>query len=244
MKAFIFAGGKATRLRRENTLPNVPKGLIKIGDLPILGHQVLSLKKAGIGDIRMLVGCQKEQIMDYFGNGHSWGINIQYEPDTPDIRGTAHMIKAQLLTLPETDADALVMHGDIFSTIDLGKLRDEHRRNKNMITLYGDEIKLPIGIIVKNQDGTVRLIEKPDVVENGSIAVVQKELAYALPSEENLDFFRFIAGYTGRIGQYVEKGSIRLHVNTQDDLIRANEIYSEHFKLQEREGNGRSEVKA
>jgi len=46
MKAAILAGGKGTRLGKITK--NIPKPMIKIGDLTVLEHQINLLKKDGI----------------------------------------------------------------------------------------------------------------------------------------------------------------------------------------------------
>ena len=43
MEAVIVAGGKGTRL--GNLSENTPKALIKIGNKPVIEHQILLLKK-------------------------------------------------------------------------------------------------------------------------------------------------------------------------------------------------------
>ena len=63
MKAVILAAGQGTRIRSvhgEN-----PKCLIEVDNATILDHQLESLYKAGITDVVMVVGYEKEQIINH-----------------------------------------------------------------------------------------------------------------------------------------------------------------------------------
>lgn len=66
MKAIILAAGKGTRLY-PITL-NKPKGLLEIGNETILDRLVEQFRAFGISDILIVVGYQKELIMNHFGN--------------------------------------------------------------------------------------------------------------------------------------------------------------------------------
>ena len=65
MKAVILAGGKGTRL--ANLTKSIPKPMLKIGEKPVLEHQIELLKRYGIRDIIILTGYLSEVIEEYFG---------------------------------------------------------------------------------------------------------------------------------------------------------------------------------
>ena len=83
MKAVIMAGGKGTRIS-SITNDEIPKPMLKIGDKPILEHQINCLKASGVNDIIIIVGHLGEKIKEYFGNGTTLGVNISYYEETPD----------------------------------------------------------------------------------------------------------------------------------------------------------------
>jgi len=64
MQAIIVAGGKGSRLAEFTQ--EIPKPMLKIGDRPLLQHQIELLKKYEITDIVILVNTMKNVIMDYF----------------------------------------------------------------------------------------------------------------------------------------------------------------------------------
>lgn len=61
MKAIILAAGQGTRIRPIHGLH--PKCLIRVDDRTILDHQIQSLGLAGIHEIVIVVGYEKEQII-------------------------------------------------------------------------------------------------------------------------------------------------------------------------------------
>ena len=65
MKAIILAAGRGSRLY-PITL-NKPKGLLEVGDETILDRLVRQFKSSGIKDILIVVGYQKEHLMNHFG---------------------------------------------------------------------------------------------------------------------------------------------------------------------------------
>jgi len=74
MKAIILAAGRGTRLY-PITLTK-PKGLLKVGEETILDRQVRQFRKNDIDDILIVVGYQKEVLMNHFGNAVRY---ISYE---------------------------------------------------------------------------------------------------------------------------------------------------------------------
>jgi len=63
MKAVILAAGQGTRIRSVHG--ERPKCLIEVDNATILDHQLDALYKAGITDVVMVVGYEKEQIVNH-----------------------------------------------------------------------------------------------------------------------------------------------------------------------------------
>ena len=61
MKAVILAAGQGTRIRTVHG--ERPKCLIKVDDKTILDHQIEGLSRAGIDEIAIVVGYEKQQII-------------------------------------------------------------------------------------------------------------------------------------------------------------------------------------
>ena len=76
MQAIILTAGEGARL--SSWTANRPKGMIPIGNRPILEYLVRGLVEAGIKEINMVVGYGKNTVMSYFGDGFNFGAIINY----------------------------------------------------------------------------------------------------------------------------------------------------------------------
>jgi len=76
VQAIILTAGEGARL--GSWTANRPKGMIPIGNRPILEYLVRGVVDAGIKEINMVVGYGKNSVMSYFGDGSDFGAKINY----------------------------------------------------------------------------------------------------------------------------------------------------------------------
>ena len=93
MDAIILAAGEGARLKGWTS--DKPKGMITLGNAPILEHIVQGLSKSGIQKINMVVGYRKNLVMSYFGDGSKFGIKINYIEQST-LSGTLDALKLGL----------------------------------------------------------------------------------------------------------------------------------------------------
>ena len=74
MKLVIFAGGFGTRLSEETT--NIPKPLVKIGDMPIIWHIMKYYSSFGVKDFIICLGYKAYDIRDFFINYKKYNKSI------------------------------------------------------------------------------------------------------------------------------------------------------------------------
>ncbi|MBN1779545.1 phosphocholine cytidylyltransferase family protein [bacterium] len=81
MKAVIVAAGRGSRLS-ENT-GGTPKTLLPFGGETILARIIRNLCAAGITDLTVVVGYQKEHLVDYLASTDDFGLEIRtvFNPD-------------------------------------------------------------------------------------------------------------------------------------------------------------------
>ena len=104
----ILAGGKGSRLKTVSA--DLPKPMVHLNGIPLLRYIIEQCVLYRILDIKLLVSYKSQVVKDYFGNGHQFGVSIQYiVEDIP--RGTAG---ALIDALPELDEQFLVIYGDTF----------------------------------------------------------------------------------------------------------------------------------
>jgi D,D-heptose 1,7-bisphosphate phosphatase len=129
MQAVILAGGRGIRL--GDVTRNIPKSMMKVGNKPLLQHQIELLVRYNIKDIVILVNYLKDSIITYFGNGNQFKARISYYEE-PVPLGTAGGIREieERLT-----GDFIIIYGDIMINMDLSRLISYHLQKESRCTL-------------------------------------------------------------------------------------------------------------
>ena len=109
----ILAGGLAKRLRPLTE--SIPKLLIEVAGEPFFTHQIRLLKKSGLTKIVLCIGHLGEMIVDHYGDGSQWGVEINYSFDGPKLLGTGGAI---IQALPKLGDAFYLLYGDSYLPID------------------------------------------------------------------------------------------------------------------------------
>tara|TARA_Y100000385_G_scaffold136900_1_gene142236 strand:- start:4206 stop:4919 length:714 start_codon:yes stop_codon:yes gene_type:complete len=122
----ILAGGLATRLRPLTE--TIPKLLIEVAGEPFFSHQLRLLKKNGLTKIVLCVGHLGEMIVEKYGNGDDWEVQIEYSFDGDKLLGTGG---ALIRALPKLGDSFYVLYGDSYLPVDYQAVgRTFHDSNK------------------------------------------------------------------------------------------------------------------
>jgi choline kinase len=76
MRGIILAAGKGSRL--NGTAGESPKCLVKAGGMTLVERQIRALRRAGISDIAVVVGCHADQVRRACGQGITYVENSNY----------------------------------------------------------------------------------------------------------------------------------------------------------------------
>ena len=74
--AMILAAGRGTRML--HLTEELPKPMIAVRGRPILETIIRGLQENGIRKVLVVVGYRKEVIMDHFGDGSAFGLQVEY----------------------------------------------------------------------------------------------------------------------------------------------------------------------
>jgi NDP-sugar pyrophosphorylase family protein len=224
MKVVILAGGKGTRLKPYTMV--FPKPLMPINDKPILEIIIRQLKSQGLKDIIITVGYLGELIINFFGDGSKFGVNIEYSREDQPL-GTAGGLGVIKDNLTDT---FLMINGDTLTTLNYTELIDYHNRNGSIgtIALKQREVYVDFGIVELDNENTIRnYIEKPTfnhLVSMGVYVFNPDVLRYIKPNEQ-MDFPELVKTLIAN-GENV-KGFIFdgywLDIGRPEDYSRANE---------------------
>ncbi len=185
MKALLLAGGLGTRLRPLTE--NLPKPMALVGNKPWLEHLILHLKRQGITDFVIAVKHHSDMIQNYFGDGHSWGVSIEYAIEH-SLLGTAGAIKNAQPLLSDR---FLVVNADIAHDVSLNPLHQYHLMHGGAVTIALKEVDDPTHYGVVEQDGKgsiLRFVEKPSKEEapsnriNAGIYIMEKSVLDMIPA--------------------------------------------------------------
>lgn len=157
MKAVILAAGEGKRLRPFTM--SRPKGMITVGNRPILEYIVEALVSNGVKDIIMVVGYRRDTIMLHFQDGKKFDASIEYVIQEKPL-GTAHAIS---LAGPRLNGeDFLIVAGD--NMIDAQLITDLLAK-RNGLTMVVAESESPskYGVVKIEGDRIVDLVEKPEI---------------------------------------------------------------------------------
>ncbi|MHB0859448.1 MAG: sugar phosphate nucleotidyltransferase [Anaerolineae bacterium] len=232
MKAVVMAGGSGSRLRPLTI--NRPKPMVPMVNKPVIGHILELLKRHGITDVVITLQYMAEDIQDYFGDGQSLGMNIQYSVEETPL-GTAGSVKQAQEFLDET---FIVISGDAVTDIDLTEVIEYHRSKESVatITLHRVSDPLEYGVIIINENGRIQqFLEKPswgevisDTVNTG-IYVLEPQVLDAFEAGLNFDFskdlfpimlargepmYGFVAG-----GYWCDVGNIAEYMRASNDVL-------------------------
>lgn len=156
--AVIMAGGFGKRL-----LPfteDVPKPMLSVDGRPLLERIVDQLRESGIRQINVTTHFKPEKIVNHFGDGQAFGVDITYvNEDRPLGTGGA------LGLMPVPEETTLVINGDVLTQVDFRTMLMYHRRHQADMTVavcqYG--IAVPYGVVECEGPAICRLKEKPQV---------------------------------------------------------------------------------
>lgn len=180
MKAVILTGGLGTRLQPYTFF--VPKPMLPLGDKPLLEHLVNWLKKNNITSIVLCVSYLKKTIQDYFEDGSSFGVNVEYAiADKP--LATAGQLKSAEKYLDDT---FICLYGDSLFNFNLKNMMKKHQQTHSFVTmcLYEYKTQLAYGVIDTDKNGFVTAWrEKPPIKSNINIGcyVMEPEILSLIP---------------------------------------------------------------
>lgn len=182
MQAVIMAGGAGSRLRPLTN--NIPKPMVHIIDRPVLELIIRHLKKHGITDIAMTLGYKADIIMNAFGTGENYGVNIRYFIEQEPL-GTAGGVKNAADFIK---GDFIIISGDAVTDIDILDMYRFHKDKNAVITLASKKVDdvTGMGVIRTDEDGKViEFIEKPEHSEeklvNTGIYIMGKKALRLIP---------------------------------------------------------------
>jgi mannose-1-phosphate guanylyltransferase len=236
MKGLILAAGFGTRLGQLTQ--QTPKALIRVGDKPILDHNIRKLLDVGITEILINTHYLVEQVENFLSlQDYSAKLTTVFEPN---LLGTAGTLKANLDFFGTHDF--LVMHGDNYFTSDLSSLVEAHvnRSARAELTMATFETKNPelCGTVVTDDTGVVtdffeKSKDSTSFEANAAIYIfspLAKKQILNLTKEENDISLDLIPKMLGKIQSRHLQGDF-IDIGTLTGLQAANSSYLSDLEM-------------
>ena len=181
----LMVGGLGTRLRPLTE--NIPKPMLKVGEIPILQKIVESFVNRGFTKFIMCLGYKSNVIQDYFQDGSTIGASIEYVIEEKRM-GTAG---ALTLLQRKLNKPFFVMNGDILTNIHYEKMLDFHESHNADATMCvrAYDFEVPYGVVNLNNEEITSVEEKPthSFFVNAGIYLLEPDCINLIPKNEFYD---------------------------------------------------------
>ncbi|WP_298247482.1 nucleotidyltransferase family protein [uncultured Christiangramia sp.] len=185
IECMIMAGGRGKRL--SPLTDDIPKPLLPLGEKPIIEHNIDRLISFGIKKIYISLKYLGEKVQEYFGDGSSKGIEIEYIWEEEPL-GTAGALS--LVENFESE-HLLLMNGDLFTNINFEDLYKSFLNVNADMAVASAEYKVDIPYAVFETEGNEvkDFKEKPSYRyhSNAGIYILKRNLVKMIPKNQFYD---------------------------------------------------------
>jgi len=180
--ALIMAGGRGERLKPLTD--STPKPLLKVGDKPIIEHNIDRLNTYGIDDIWISLRYLGNQLVDYFQDGSEKALRINYvwEEKALGTAGALSMIDGFI------HDHVLMMNSDLLTNIDFEDLYlffEEHQADF-AVACIPYQVNVPYAVMETQDKVVTGFKEKPTYTHysNAGIYLMKKEVVELVPKNQ------------------------------------------------------------
>lgn len=151
----INAGGKGTRL--YPLTKDVPKPLVKVGDLTMIEHIIKQFQACGFTKFHIIANWMKDKMVDFFNEHPEYDVTI-YNEETPlGTGGGIYLLKQNV-------KDTFILNNcDTLCLVDFEDMYRKHKESGNTITCLTtqEQQKYAYGVFEAEGDKIVSIKEKP-----------------------------------------------------------------------------------
>jgi glucose-1-phosphate cytidylyltransferase len=216
MKVVILAGGLGTRLAPLTAV--IPKPMVEIGGVPILGHIMRRYSKFGFNDFVIALGFKGEVIKRYIVDHGLLNGHVKVDFKTGQVESLGDPEAAWEVELVDTGLEAqtgarlrklrqcvdgpfMLTYGDGLANVDISELLEFHREHGRLATLTAVRPLARFGHLVCDGDRVRRFTEKSQADEgwiNGGFFVFEPEVLDFIPDGESISLEIDVLGRLAR----------------------------------------------
>jgi len=193
-QAVILCGGRGERLRPLTD--EMPKPMVSVNGRPFLQYLLEQLAENGLNRFVLLIGYLGEKIVEYFGDGSSWGWSISYSNGPVEWSTTKRIHEA----LDQIDEQFLLLYSDNFAQLRLSELAQVNRDRNSAMTLsvvrkFPGNIQLDANSSVAKYDSS-RSESSAEFVEIGYSLISKSKIIACLDEHIHENFSSVIQSLT------------------------------------------------
>jgi len=223
LDAVIMAGGRGERLRPLTD--ELPKPLLKVGEKPIIEHNLDRLVSFGVDDFWITVKYLGEKIKDYIGDGSQKGVNVKYI-DEIDPLGTI----GSLSLIKDFEHDyILVTNSDLLTNLDYEQFFLEFVNSGADFSVATIPYNVNIPYAILETEGALikNFKEKPTYTyfANAGIYLIKRELCKKIPVNKfynATDLLEHLLETNHKVTSYPLRG-YWLDIGKHDDYKKAQD---------------------
>lgn len=185
-----MAGGKGARLAPLSD--TTAKLLLPLANKPLIDYLINHLKKNGCDNVIICTGHLGDKIKDYL-NKKDYGLQIKLSMEEKPLGtgGALNLIKNQL------KKEFFVLYGDVYTTINLGKMLDFHKKKRAIVTaaIHPSSHPKDSDLVEFNSDARItKILRKPhtQIPENphnlAALYLVSRDVKKYLLTKTPYDF--------------------------------------------------------
>lgn len=228
--AVVMAGGKGMRLRPLTE--NVPKPLLKVGEKPILKHNMDRLISYGVDDFWISVNYLGEEIEKYFGSGSNENIRIEYVWEKNPL-GTVGSVSNISNFVHDY---VLLTNSDILTNMDYEDffLRFLEEDADFAVVTIPYKVDIPYAVLETKNGKIVNFKEKPTYTyySNGGIYLMKRDVIDLIPKNSffnTTDLMELLISKKMKVISYPLSG-YWLDIGRMEDFEKANNDIK-HLKI-------------
>ncbi len=184
LQAVVMAGGYGSRL--SPLTETLPKPMLPVGDRPLMELIIQQLRRAGIRHVNISTHYMSEKIIEYFGDGHDFGVELNYVTENRPL-GTVGALG--LMAPPQEPL--LVINGDILTQVDFRAMLAYHQEHQAAMTIGTRkyDLNVPYGVIESDGAFVRGLVEKPTLkfFVNAGIYLLEPSIHQYIPNNQRFD---------------------------------------------------------
>lgn len=226
LQAVIMAGGSGIRLRPLTE--DLPKPMLPVGDRPLMELIVEQLRQARIRQVLVTTRYKPEKIIEHFGDGEEFGIEINYLNEHRPL-GTA----GALGLMPEPNQPIIMINGDILTQVDFRAMLAYHQEHGADMTVGVSHysFKVPYGVVECDGPKVLKLSEKPQMTfsVNAGIYLLEPLVYEYIPQGQPFDMTDLIHWLLDAGRQIVSFPILEywLDIGHHDDYVQAQKDVEE-----------------